>query len=167
MSKRILVPLDGRKTAEAALDSVKELASPEDTVVLLMVERPAHQTPSGMKPGAYVFSAGSPSSATPDQGKFVETEGQALQREVDEATDYLEGLASGLRDRGHSVDIKVELRKDAADAIIEYARHAAPDVIAMLPKDRWHLLPGTLSGVTSAVVDAGIAPVLLVPQPED
>jgi nucleotide-binding universal stress UspA family protein len=173
MSNRYLVPLDGRKTAEAALDSVKKLASPDDAIVLLMVERPAHQTRSGAGPGAYIdhseiatVGTGSAGSAGPDLPRFVETEGQALQRELDEATDYLEELASGLRDSGHSVDVKVELGKDAADAIIEYARHAAPDIIAMLAKDRRHLLPGTLSGVTSAVVEAGIAPVLIVPQPE-
>jgi hypothetical protein len=97
--KRILVPLDGTKNAEAALDVLGDLCNPDDEVVLLKVEKPESPQRAGYGPSSVITQAisgpagGVANVSLPDVPVYAETGSQTLQRQIDEVRDYLDGLA--------------------------------------------------------------------------
>jgi nucleotide-binding universal stress UspA family protein len=173
MSKRILVPIDGSKSSEEAIASLGAFASAGDTLVLLKVERPDHQTRDGFTPGRIVHSAiiggsggGGGGVANPDLPHFAETHDQSLQRQVDEARDYLEDLAKAPRKQGFQVDTEVLISEKPAEAITDYARRIDAGVIAMLPRTHRTLRETLLGSISTDVMKAGVAPVLFLPAKE-
>jgi len=171
--KRVLVPLDGTQTAEAALGALADFCSPEDEVVLLKVEKPERTRASGFRPGKVLSatSVGGPAGggvagiAGPDLPVFLESRDQTLQRQVDEAIDYLESLAHGLRAKGLAVKTEVLVDPEPDAAIVNYARHMRPAFIAMLRRTHGSLAELIFGSVASSVARADVAPVLLVPPP--
>jgi nucleotide-binding universal stress UspA family protein len=136
--KRVLVPLDGTRNAEAAIPSLVQFCGLDDEVVLLKVEKPESPQRGGYRPSAAVMDAitgpvgGFATLAPPDVPFYVETGGQAIQRQLDEAKDYLEGLAGDLRASGRKVETEVLISDKPDEAIIDYAREMRPTFIAML-----------------------------------
>jgi nucleotide-binding universal stress UspA family protein len=167
--KRVLVPLDGTKNAEAVLPALKEICTPGDSILLLSVQKPEAPQRSGSAPGRRVRggfagpSGGVMGLVTPDVPVYSETADQALARQISEAKDYLEGLMDGLRREGFYVTAEVRTEDHPAKAILEYARQSKPTLIAMLR--RTHLGAGErlLGSVATQVIEANIAPVLLAP----
>jgi nucleotide-binding universal stress UspA family protein len=165
MAKRFLIPLDGSDSGEALLKPVENLASPGDTFLLLMVLHSEHPMRRGILPGNPVFSAGAEKvGTTPDMPAAAETREQMIDRQVAEARDYLEGVAASLRERGFGADLAVELDDDLGKGIINVAKQTSVDLIAMHSRDHGGIVRRLLSeDDTEEVMDAGIAPVLVVP----
>jgi nucleotide-binding universal stress UspA family protein len=170
--KRVLVPLDGTKNAEAALSSLAQLCNPEDEVVLLKVEKPEGPQRAGYRPSpgemdAIVGPAGGVASLSPpDVPYYVETGDQAAQRQLDEAKDYLESLAGNLRANGQKVQTEVLIADDPQDAIVDYAREMQPAFIAMLRRTHPGVAEVIFGSVATSVMRADVAPVLFVPPTE-
>lgn len=171
--KKVLVPLDGTQTAEAAVRVLTDFCTPEDEIVLLKVEKPEPTRASGFRPGKVVSgtSVGGPAGggvagvAGPDLPVFRESRDQTLQRQVDEAFDNLEVLASGLRASGFKVKTEVLVDPEPDTAIIDYARRMRPTFIAMLRRTHPGVAERIFGSVASSVARADVAPVLLVPPP--
>jgi nucleotide-binding universal stress UspA family protein len=170
MSKRILVPIDGSKNSEEAIEALQAFANPDDELVFLKVERPEHQTRDGFVPGRIVHSAiiggsggGGGGVANPDLPHFAETHDQSLQRQVDEAKDYLDDLARKPREQGFQVDTEVLISDRPAEAITDYARRIEAGVIAMLPRTHRPLRETLLGSISTDVMKAAVAPVLFLP----
>jgi nucleotide-binding universal stress UspA family protein len=167
--KRVLVPLDGTKNAEAAIPTLARLCEPGDEVVLLKVDRSESPQRGGYRPGVSVMqpiagSAGAvPSVATPDVPFYVETGDQAIQRQLDEAKDYLEDLAGRLRATGQKVETVALISDNPDVAIIDYARAMKPSFIAMLRRTHPGFAEMILGSVATSVMRADVAPVLFVP----
>jgi nucleotide-binding universal stress UspA family protein len=173
MAKRILVPIDGSKNAEAAIQALEAFATPDDVLVFLKVERPQHQTRDGFVPGIVVHSAivggsggGGGGVVNPDMPHLAETLDQSLQRQVSEARDYLEDLAGAPRKEGFQVETEVLISDKPSDAITEYARRTDASLIAMLPRTHHSLRETLLGSVSTDVIKAGLAPVLVLPAKE-
>jgi nucleotide-binding universal stress UspA family protein len=163
--RRVLVPLDGTKNAEAAIESLEQICTPGDEVVLLTVKSPEPAERAGFRPGNVVstgVAGGFGGAAMPDVPNYVETTDQASQRQVNQARDYLEGLAANLRHKGYKVDTEVILSDKPDQAIVQHARNMHPTFIAMLR--RTHSVVGDIlfGGTALSVLRADVAPVLLV-----
>lgn len=167
MAKTLLVPLDGKAASEHTIEVVEEFCATSDRLILLAIARPASAVRSGSMPGMSASAMVTPSAnvapvVTPDVSVFAETKDQSIQGSLDEARDYLEKLASPLRRKGFSVSTEVHISENPGEAIIEYARQTHPTLIAMLGNPP-SLGDRVFGSVTSNVVKAGIAPVLIVP----
>jgi nucleotide-binding universal stress UspA family protein len=169
MVKHALVPLDGTKNAEAALDALEGICDAGDEVVLLAVEKPAAPQRGGYRPGNVITDAivgpagGMAGVVAPSEPVYAETTGQALQRQIDEKRDYLEELATGLRHKGYAVSTEVLIEDKPDQAIIAYAKQKRPTFIVMLRRTHSALGELIFGSVASSVVRAEVAPVLFVP----
>jgi nucleotide-binding universal stress UspA family protein len=167
--KRILVPIDGTPNAEAALAALTAFCDPDDEVTLLKVEKPQAPQRSGYRPSAVVSdtvaatAGGLTRVATIDVPVYAETGDQAVQRQLDEAHDYLEGLADELRYKGFWVNTEVRIDEHPAKEIVDYARHMRPTFIAMLRRTSPTLKELIFGRVASTVMHADVAPVLFIP----
>jgi nucleotide-binding universal stress UspA family protein len=160
-NRSVLVPLDGTANSEVIIERLRHLCDESTDLILLTVRRPERRAVSGFEPGATVTQGGV--GATPDQPRYVETTDQIIQEEIGESKDYLEGLAKGLRAGGYQVSTQVLIDEHPAEAIIKYAGQVNPTYIAMLRRTHsplHHLLFGS---VATAVLEADVAPVLIVP----
>jgi nucleotide-binding universal stress UspA family protein len=79
--------------------------------------------------------------------------------------DYLSDIGSKLPG-APPFTTQVEIDKDAAGAIIRAAEQLSPDVIVMATHGHTGMLSRFAGGVTEKVIEAGVAPVLVV-HPED
>ncbi|MCI0848553.1 MAG: universal stress protein [Chloroflexi bacterium] len=145
MYEKILVPLDGSKTAETVLPNVIRLARESKAKVVLFSVN-AHGPASGRT---------GPSRR--DKGVAVAT----LERPDVQIKVYLDSAANMLT--GVGVEAKtVFATGDAAEEILAYAAENACDLIAMSTRGRPALQRGLMGSVTDAVVRASKVPVLAV-----
>jgi nucleotide-binding universal stress UspA family protein len=168
--KRVLVPLDGTRNAEAAIPSLAQFCGPDDEVVLVKVEKPEAPQRGGYRPSAAVMEAiraasGVASVSPPDVPYYVETGEQVIQRQLDEAKDYLERIAGDLRAHGQKVETEVLIADKPDEAIIAYAREMRPTFIAMLRRTHQGVAEVIFGSVATSVMRADVAPVLFVPPP--
>ena len=154
MYERILVPLDGSKTAEAALPYVEELVSRLSPA--LNVEVTLFQVVSSMT--QYVV-AGEAAVPIP----YTEHEMQAI---TQKGTDYLEKAGEGLRNKGAIVKTKVIIG-NAAEEIIKASNEINADLIAMSTHGRSGISRLALGSITDKVLRGGNLPVLMVREPKD
>jgi nucleotide-binding universal stress UspA family protein len=170
--KRVLVPLDGTKDAEAALPFLEQVCSPGDSVVLLCVAKPENPERSGSRPGRRVRGAfagpsgGVMGMVTPDVPVFAETKDQSVERQLSEAHDYLEGIASELRKSGLEVATQAMIDDKPAEAIVDMAKEVKPTFIAMLRRTHFGIGERLFGSVATQIVEAEVAPVLFVPSPK-
>jgi nucleotide-binding universal stress UspA family protein len=169
MTNRILVTLDGTTKSEIALDLVAEIAHPGDEVTLLRVGNvlaPAVRRRGGttvVQPGAPApFVAGVAMAVQADRPVFAETTDQAIARARSEIADYLADEATKLEKRDLHLKTEALLEKDAAPAIIRFARKYRPDFIVMGTKARSPAGELVFGSVASEVLRSNVAPVLLV-----
>ena len=167
--KSVLVPLDGSEAAEAVLPFLEQVCSPGDTVVLLSVQHPENPERIGATPGGVVRggfngpSGGVLGVATPEVSIFAETKDQVGERQINEAQGYLHSLASRLRNTAE-VRSEVLLANNPADEIVRYAHRMKPTFIVMRSRTRPGLTERFFGGVIGRVLQAEVAPVLLVPR---
>src|SRR5690554_5764115 len=135
MGKRILLPLDGSRRADAVLAHLPAVCEPGDEVMLLSVARPGSRQQVGTRPTravtSWANSAGAVRLVTGGDTPVFETKEQARERQVVTLTSYLNAYADEVQARGYSVHIQPLIDKDPAGAIIEFAQTYRPDLILM------------------------------------
>jgi nucleotide-binding universal stress UspA family protein len=136
MLSRILVPLDGSPLAEAVLSQVMELAALPKPEILLLRVALAHTFP-GVDPV------------------------EAQVRAVEEAQAYLAGIEPGLSAQGFTVKSAVRYGH-AAEEILDHARVAGADLIAMSTHGRSGFRRWVLGSVAETVARHSPIPVLLL-----
>ncbi len=149
MFEKILVCLDGSGLAEQIMPFATEQARRFNSSVVLLrvVSEPVIIGPN--IPGA----AGVP----------VHTPGmlQQIQREHDEATAYLEGVANQLRKEGMAVEAVI-LEGAAGDVIVNYANENAIGLIAIATHGRSGLGRAVFGSVADYVLRHSGMPILVV-----
>jgi nucleotide-binding universal stress UspA family protein len=136
MLSRILVPLDGSSLAEAVLSQVVELAALRRSEILLLRVALAH-TFHGVDPV------------------------EAQVRAVEEAQAYLAGIEPGLSAQGLAIKSAVRYGH-AAEEILDHARVAGADLIAMSTHGRSGFRRWVLGSVAETVARHSPIPVLLL-----
>ena len=129
MFKRVLIPMDGTKTAEGVFPMVKGDLALEAEVVLLQIVAPAR---SHMVGGVLL------------EGRQVEED------EKEKALAYLTGFAHHLPE-GVKVRCEVSVAESVAHGIVNFASHEHVDVIAMYTHDRNPILKLMSGSVADAV----------------
>jgi len=154
MEEKILVPLDGSETGEAALPNVGELISklsPEVKVEVTLLRVISRLT--------YYVASEEAAVAVP----YTEQEmAQSKQR----ARNYLEKIGEILRGKGITVKIEVVIGKPA-DEIIRVADEINADLIAMSTHGRSGLSRWAFGSITDRVLRGGSRPVLVVRAPKE
>jgi nucleotide-binding universal stress UspA family protein len=82
-----------------------------------------------------------------------------------EAFAYLLRVAERLQDRGMTVDVRVLPRVDAARAVLDHARRAQADLVALATRERGATQRIALGSMADAVVHRGIVPTLVCHSP--
>jgi nucleotide-binding universal stress UspA family protein len=149
MTEKIVVPLDGSKVGEAALDVVKNVItkfSPdikvEITLLQVLTSLPHYIASGGT--GVQVFY-------TPDE----------LDQIKKAAADYLMKAGEPLAKLNASINIKVATG-NAADEILKTAEEIDADLIAMSTHGRSGISRWVLGSVADHVLRSGNRPILVV-----
>lgn len=143
-AKTFLVPLDGSKLAESALDPVVELATRHDRVLLLSaVEHPE-----------YWVEASTDLHVPPAAG--------TVEQQEKLAADYLENVASRLAAQNLTSEILV-LYGPPADSIVDVAAQEGVALIVMTTHGRTGLDRWVFGSVAVKILRGAECPVLVVP----
>jgi nucleotide-binding universal stress UspA family protein len=149
--REILVPLDGSQDAETVLPYVENLASRlKGKVTLLRVLAQGFMSSDAV--GKYMYFA------------FPEAQMKSISAE---AREYLGQVAERLQKKGIKTAIEVRLSNDVksandAMAIIDFAREANADLVAMSTHGRSGVSRWVLGSVAERVLGEGSTPLLLV-----
>jgi nucleotide-binding universal stress UspA family protein len=169
MAKKILLTLDGNRSAAAAMRVIADVCAPEDEVTLLAVAAlpaPVRQTADAGRsivPGrAAPLLAGVAQAVEADVPLFIESRDQAIQRTEDELKDYLEDKSAGLRGLGLRIEKRILLDHNAGEAIVRFAEAYEPDFIVLPLRARSRIGEMLFGSVASAILRSNVAPVILV-----
>jgi nucleotide-binding universal stress UspA family protein len=144
MYKQILITLDGSTVAEQALSTALVLAEQFDSELILL--RVVMPLPISYRAGA--ASAAAIEAAEKDA--------------VLEAADYLEGIATGIREKGLAVQVATRLG-NPPKAIVEFAQRNQIDLLVMCTRGQTGPARWLLGSVTDHVVRGSSVPVVVVP----
>jgi nucleotide-binding universal stress UspA family protein len=135
--RRILVPLDGSRLAEAALPAAASVAQTLHARVLLL----------------HVLERDAPASV----------HGEAHLTSASDAKEYLEILAGSLHREGTEVEVDVHERpvSDVATALDAHAHELDADLIAMCAHGRTNLRERALGTIAERILRGGSIPILL------
>jgi nucleotide-binding universal stress UspA family protein len=134
---RVLIPLDGSRLAEEAIDHAVVVAGVRDVEYLLL-----HVLPP--------FNDDEPIAINPvDDLRYQE------------AKDYLEGIAKNFRALGVNMNYRTFRHESAARAILETADNIAADLIAMETHGRGGLTRLIMGGVADKVLRGSKVPMLM------
>jgi len=154
MAAKILIPLDGSRIGEAALPYIEGLMSKMSPRVKLefilfrVVSLRTHYVATG-EVVTSVF--------------YTEKQIEQIQQE---ARDYLNKVAEGIRIEKVSVEIRVGVG-NAAEEIIKVADEIDADLIAMSTHGRHGISRWAFGSVTDHVLRGGHKPVLVVRAPKE
>ncbi len=164
--RRILVTTDGSPQSEAVIPVAVDLARSTGAEVHLLRVIPepeqigvtqAHTPdPTRLRSGDFYVRSTVPVPLR----EAAESRDQAFDRAQHEAREQLEELAKAFD--GATVRRHIRIDGNVADAIIRVAKELSPDVIAMSTHGRGAAAAAVQGSVSSKVVRAGVAPVLLV-----
>ncbi|MFC2002906.1 universal stress protein [Chloroflexota bacterium] len=150
MYERILIPLDGSKTGEAALPYVEEMLSklsPEAKVEVTLF-----QVLSGIT--HYIVGG--------EAGIDVAYSEEDMKQTTEKAMDYLNKAGEALRSKGALVTAKVGIGS-AAEEIVKAADEIKADLIAMSTHGRTGLSRWAFGSVADKVLrHGGNVPILMV-----
>ncbi len=149
MDEKILLPLDGSRIGEAALPYIQELVSklaPRVKVELTLIQVVSLLT--------HYVAAGEVMNPI----SYTEKEMEQIQQQ---AKDYLNTVAEGVRSKKVSVNIRVGIG-NSADEIIKAADEIDVDLIAMSTHGRHGISRWAFGSVTDRVLRGGHKPVLVV-----
>jgi nucleotide-binding universal stress UspA family protein len=148
MYKRILATLDGSRIAEQALTTALSLVEQfESELFLLRIVMPLPKS----------YRAGAASTAAIE----------AAERDaVQEAADYLDGIAAGIREKGLAVQIAARFG-NPSKAIIEFAQQNQIDLLVMCTRGQTGPARWLLGSVTDHVLRGSSVPVVVVPARTD
>ena len=153
--RKILVPLDGSKLAEAVLQQVEKIAEPKAHIHLLSVI--GHDREDMV--AASLIGAGQAFAPVSDpymQGAFDGPDASMVRQR------YLETAGEALTLLGYWVTESV-VSGNVVDDIVNEARNGAFDVIAMATHGRTGLGRLVLGSVTQGVLDKAPCSVLVMP----
>ncbi len=145
---RVLVPLDGSRSAERLMELCEPLAG-EDSVLLLLRAVPA-------------FTAG----GGPYLPHVVRDE-QEQERFQESARGYLDGLVAERDREAGAVETRVLTAVEPATAILRTISEEAVDLVAMSTEGRGGVARLLLGSVADKVVRGSPVPVLLYRKPEE
>jgi len=154
MALKILIPLDGSKTGETALSYVEGLISklsPRVKVELTLIQVVPFLT--------HYVAAGEVVAPI----SYTEQEMEQIQQQ---ARNYLDQVAKGLRTTKVSVKIGVGIG-NSAEEIIKAADEIDVDLIAMSTHGRHGISRWAFGSVTDKVLRAGHKPMLIVRVPKE
>ena len=143
---KIVVPLDGSDTGQAALPYAETLAREMGASISLIQIIPSPGTMDPSIPGGAYWI------------KFVEAVN-------DTAKDYLADIAKKLSNQGFQTTYEV-ITGDPAYKIVEYAEHAKASLIAMSTHGRTGIARWVLGSVTDKVLHGAKTPVWIVRPPK-
>jgi nucleotide-binding universal stress UspA family protein len=145
MLKHVLVPLDGSKLAEQALEHAMRIVQPGGKITLVAaVELPEMPIYDYYPP-------------------INRMEYERAQEEIlPFATHYLENIADDLKQRGFEVSIRSQVG-NAAEVIIDVACRYQVDMIVMSTHGRSGLQRWLYGSITHKVLDTTPCPVYVVP----
>ena len=153
MSERILIPLDGSRSSEAAVYQVMSFLcdiKPSETteIILLEVIRP-------------------PVQHIPVEGGMIDLSGDEaeLQSMKDHAYQYLKELTGKLKMMGVGVSCEVIIRQigeSTADTIIRAEKELSSNLVAMSLPGKHGLKHWTTHHTAEKVLDKGSVPVIMV-----
>ena len=165
MYKRILVPLDGSKLAEAALPHAEQLAKSCDTAEVILVsvtERVRGYRAVEGPTETMVGSGGGWGSSSQSPGERLVPE--ATGKKEKQAERYLDRVAKTLKAEGINVSTDVLLWKPA-EAIVGYAKQYECDVIVMASHGRSGPSRWAYGSVADKVLKSSCIPVLMIRAP--
>ena len=134
---RVLIPLDGSRLAEAAIDHAMVVAGIRDVEYLLLRALPP-------------FGRGESVTMNPIDDLVHQ-----------EAMDYLDGIARNFRSLGANMNYRAFRHNSAARAILETADNTAADLIAMETHAHGRLKRLLMSGVADKVLRGSRMPMLM------
>ncbi len=174
---KILVPLDGSKFAEAALEPAVKLANETNADVYLLqvissehthitrARRDAPEVPARDYLSTMGISGGVPYSVAraPRQSAVVESRDGALEREVQTAEDYLFNLDAHFPPR--KMTHRVVVGEHVAEDIRAYAEKVGADMVVMATHGRTGVGRILMGSVTTDLLRHSTVPVLVVRPP--
>jgi len=149
MAEKILIPLDGSKVGEAALQAVEKMItkfSPDIRIEITLLQVITSIT-------HYVVAG--------DAGVPIPYTDIEMNRIKNEATNYLKQIGETLVKFGSDISYKV-VNGVAADEILKTAEEIGADLIAMSTHGRSGISRLALGSVTEKVLRASKIPVLVV-----
>jgi len=148
--RTILIPLDGQPLAEQVIEPAVTLGSLMDaSYTLLRIIHP-------VLPAVYPMEGAGMTQVAQSLIDRIEVLQNQLRNEAEE---YLEKIAAGLRERGHRVLTRVEVEDRPALAILQQAPMA--DLVAMSTHGRHGLSRLFVGSVADKVIRGGNVPVLI------
>jgi nucleotide-binding universal stress UspA family protein len=162
MLYHVLVPLDGSRLAEQALEYAQSVVSPDGKITLmtvvetaqLPVPEPAVQSTGGV---AIFADPWAPTTRERQQTELIDA------RMLSDAEAYLERIASVIRTSSLRVETSVQPRVQPAEAIVQTAAGLHVDAIVMATHGRSGLTRWLMGSVTHKVLNAKPCPVFVVP----
>ena len=153
MLKRIIVPLDGSRMAEAVLPYVEDIVSGlkrgiKGEAILLHVLSPTYYVVAG--------EAGAPVPYTNAE----------MEQLKNKAVEYLKKAGEGLKSKGATIEYRVGVG-GAAEEIIKVADETNADLVAMSTHGRSGLSRWAFGSVTDRVLRGGHIPMLMVRAPRE
>ncbi len=148
MLKHVLVPLDGSQLAEKAVDYAQQIVAPNGRITLLTVLNIPDYPLYGFYPTPVVI-----------EGTDYQTAAKTL---IPQAREYLEGIASVLREHKLQVHIETAMGEPAA-VIVDSAQNLGVDVIVMSTHGRSGFSRWLFGSITQKVLAATPCPVLVIP----
>ncbi len=146
--RRVLLPLDGSEAAERLLRLTPPLVDPDEGCHVLLRAVPSF------------VGGGSPYLP------HVVREAQEQEKVKEGAREYLEEVASGLRQRAGRVEVRAETGEQPPMAILRTAEEVVVDLIAMSTHGRGGVARLLLGSVADKVIRGAKVPVLLYREPE-
>jgi len=151
--RRVLIPLDGSRLAEEALEPALSLCGADGDFTLLRV-----------------IPAVTPVAYEPTTGRMSGLRSSALQQlqelkrqQEAEANEYLEETAKRLRSRSLNVQTQLATYEQPAVAILEAAARHSVDAIAMTTRGRSGIKRMLLGSVADKVIRGANNPILICP----
>jgi nucleotide-binding universal stress UspA family protein len=152
MLQHVLVPLDGSRLAEEALQYAMAIVDPNGLVTLVSAVEVETVPSYGPELMPLVRTS------VPDYQ-------EAIDHMVPRANSYLRSVADSLRERGLRVDIEARLGEPAS-VIVEIARERNVDAIVISTHGRSGLGRFLFGSVTTKVLETARRPVFVVPSSE-
>ncbi len=169
MYSQILIPLDGSELSENAIPHAQGLAKTYGaTVHLLQVftRNPSGGHAQGQGPGGEASVGGRPEGGVPSRlsgsnPRTLELSRQLREAQIEEAQEYLEHVATQLKNEG--IGVKTALHEGAPhEHIAEYARQQGIDLIVMSTHGHGGVKRFFMGSTTDRVIRSGEAHVLVV-----
>ncbi len=174
MYAQILVPLDGSKLAERALPHAQGLAKTFGATIHLLQVFTHHPSGGNVRgdgpeagesaathPELAGLTGGIPAGYGGSKPRTLELARQLGDAQIEEAQEYLEHVATQLKNEG--IDVETELHEGAPhEHIAEYAKQRKIDLIVMSTHGHGGVKRLIMGSTTDRVIRSGEAHVLVV-----